>query len=64
MSATAQIESHVNWDVEGWVKAALRNWADGYEEIEVHAAGGEIEICVYGRPIATVLVRKLSPLLR
>jgi hypothetical protein len=61
MSVQAHEESPVAWDVEGWVKAALRNWADGYDEIEVHghrSEGGErwIELTVYGRPVATVLV--------
>lgn len=61
--ATRVEESPVTWDVEGWVKAALRNWARCNEEIQVvgHSAeGGErwIELWVDGREIATVLVRK------
>lgn len=56
-------ESHVSWDVEGWVKAAMRAWANGYEEIQIvgHSAGGErwIEIVVEHVPIARVEVRKI-----
>lgn len=56
MSAQALEESHVSWDVEGWVKAALRNWAHGYEEIQILSNGERISISVYGEQIAVVRV--------
>ena len=61
MSAQAQEESPVTWDIEGWVKAALRNWARGYDEIRIdgHTAGDErwISINVHGEQVAVVTVR-------
>ena len=60
MSVSALEESHVSWDVEGWVKAAMRAWANGYEEIQVHTCpdGRGIEILVHGEPVAVVRVRR------
>ena len=60
---SVQEESPVTWDVDGWVKAALRNWANRHEEIQIvgHSAeGGErwIEILVHHRRIATILVER------
>jgi hypothetical protein len=63
MSTQVQ-ESPVTWDVEGWVKAALRAWARDYEEIQIvgHTVpNGQpwIEIVVDHVPIARVEVRKI-----
>lgn len=67
MSVLAHEESHVQWDVEGWVKAALCNWARDYEEIQIGRFTTEgrsrIVINVEGVPIATVTVRKELPAL-
>jgi hypothetical protein len=53
-------ESPVTWDVEGWVRAALRAWARDYEEIEVsRTLGGDLVIVVDSVPIARVEVRKI-----
>jgi hypothetical protein len=55
-------ESHVSWDVEGWVRSALAAWAREYEEIEIVRAGRFIEVLVDGVAVARVEVRKI-PLL-
>lgn len=64
MSVQAQEESPVTWDIEGWVKAALRNWASGYDEIKITSMvfGGEsrISIHVHDRKVATVAVKNLT----
>jgi hypothetical protein len=53
-------ESPVTWDVEGWVRAALRAWARDYEEIEVsRTLRGDLVILVEHVPIARVEVRKI-----
>lgn len=56
MSVQAQ-ESPVSWDVEGWVKAALRSWAREDERVQIVAHAAGISIFVDGREIATVTVR-------
>ncbi len=61
MSSQTPEESPVTWDIEGWVEAALRNWAREDELVQVvgRTNGGLrwIAIHVDGREVATVLVR-------
>ena len=61
MSVQAQEESPVTWDIEGWVKAALRNWANKHDGVQIvgHTSEGAswISIHVDGRKIASVFVR-------
>ena len=57
MSVQAQEESPVTWDIEGWVKSALRNWASGDEDVAITSWQNEITIWFRGRKIASVLVR-------
>jgi len=61
-------ESHVSWDVEGWVKAAMCAWAREYEEIQIarYTQDGQswMEILIDHVPIARVEVRKIPTLVR
>ena len=63
----ATAENHVvSYDIEGWVKAALRAWAREYEEIQIvgHTTEGQswIEILIDHASIARVEVRKIPQL--
>ena len=53
-------ERHRCWNVEGWVHAALRNWANRRDGIQIvhHTSERWIEILVDNKRVASVFVDK------
>ena len=52
MTVQAYEDHPVSWDVEGWVRAALRAWARDYEEIQVVRGERCLEILVEDLPVS------------